>query len=133
MEREPLHILLADDDEGDRLLFTEALSELQSESIVHTVNNGIALMEWLSMDDIHLPDLIFLDLNMPRKDGLSCLKEIKSDEDLKIIFVAIYSTSDTDKDRREAFEHGANAYIAKPNNFDDLKQVLEKTILKAHP
>lgn len=133
MEREPLHILLADDDEGDRLLFTEALSELQSESIVHTVNNGIALMEWLNMDDNHLPDIVFLDLNMPRKDGLSCLREIKSDKKLKNIFVAIYSTSDTDKDKREAFEHDANAYIAKPNNFADLIQILEKTLFRAHP
>jgi len=133
MERDPLHILLADDDEGDRLLFTEALSELESESIVHTVNNGIALMEWLSMEDNQLPDLIFLDLNMPRKDGLSCLVDIKSDEKLRNIFVAIYSTSDTDKDRREAFEHGANAYIAKPNNFTVLKAILGKTVLMAQP
>ena len=129
MENEPLHILLADDDEGDRLLFTEAFSELNFKTVVDTVNNGVQLMEWLRMKNIHLPHFIFLDLNMPRKGGLECLKEIKSDDKLKDISVAIYSTSDSEKDKEEAFRHGANVYIAKPNNFTKLKQVLEKAVL----
>jgi CheY-like chemotaxis protein len=129
MENEPLRILLADDDEGDRLLFTEAFSELSVKTIVDTVNNGIQLMEWLQMKDIRLPDFIFLDLNMPRKGGIDCLKEIRNDEKLKDISVAIYSTSDNDSDKQDAFHHGANVYIAKPNNFTKLKQVLEKAVL----
>ncbi|MBL0007352.1 MAG: response regulator [Saprospiraceae bacterium] len=131
MENEPLHILLADDDEGDRLLFTEAFSELNFKTVVDTVNNGVQLMEWLRMKNIRLPHFIFLDLNMPRKGGLECLKEIKSDDKLKDISVAIYSTSDSEKDKEEAFRHGANVYIAKPNNFTKLKQVLEKAVMTA--
>ena len=77
MEKGPLHILLADDDESDRLLFTEAFAELKLKTIVHTVNDGIQLMEWLNRENKRLPHLIFLDLNMPRKNGLECLIEIK--------------------------------------------------------
>lgn len=132
MENEPLHILLADDDEGDRFLFTEAFSELKIKTIVRTLNDGIQLMEWLNMKDIRLPHFLFLDLNMPRKNGLECLKEIRSNEKLKDIFIAIYSTSENEKDMEETFINGANVYITKPNNFNTLKQVLEKTVITAY-
>lgn len=126
------HILLADDDESDRLLFTEAFSELKIKTTVHTVNNGIQLMEWLNTKSNHLPDLLFLDLNMPRKNGLECLKEIRSNEKLKDISIAIYSTSDNEKDMEETFLNGANIYITKPNNFTILKQVLGKAVMTAY-
>ena len=130
MENAPLHILLADDDENDRQLFKEAFSELNIKTIVRTVNNGIQLMQWLNRKNIRLPDLLFLDLNMPRKNGLECLKEIKSNEKLKDISISIYSTSDNEKDIEETFLNGANVYITKPNNFNKLKQVLEKAVMK---
>ena len=130
MEHAPLHILLADDDENDRLLFKDAFLELKIKTIVRTVNNGIQLMEWLNRKNIRLPDLLFLDLNMPRKNGLECLKEIKSNEKLKGISISIYSTSDNEKDIEETFLNGANVYITKPNNFSKLKQVLEKVVMK---
>lgn len=132
MKRQPLHILLADDDESDRLLFTEAFAELKIKTIVRTVNNGVQLMERLNMENIPLPHLLFLDLNMPQKNGIECLKEIKSDEKLKDIFVAIYSTSENDKDMEVTFLNGANVYITKPNNFNTLKQVLEKAVSTAY-
>lgn len=131
MENEPIHILLADDDENDRLLFTEAFSELDIKTVVHTVNNGMQLMERLKMNNTRLPNLLFLDLNMPRKNGLECLKEIKSDEKLKDISIAIYSTSDNEKDIEETFRNGANVYITKPNNFNMLKEVLNKAVMTA--
>ena len=131
MENEPLHILLADDDEGDRLLFTDAFTELKIKTIVRTVNNGIQLIEWLNMKNIRLPHLLFLDLNMPRKSGLECLKEIRSNEKLKDISIAIYSTSDNETDIEETFRNGANVYITKPNDFKMLKQVLEKAVMTA--
>lgn len=131
MGNKPLHILLADDDEADRLIFTEAFLELKIKTIVRTVNDGIQLMESLREKGTHLPYIIFLDLNMPRKNGLDCLKEIRSDEKLKDIFVVIYSTSDNEKDMEETFIFGANVYIAKPNNFDKLKQVLERAVATA--
>lgn len=132
MEKEPLHILLADDDEDDRLLFTEAFSELNIKTIVRTVNNGIQLMERLNMKNIRLPHLLFLDLNMPRKNGLECLKEIRSDKKLKGISIAIYSTSGTEKDMEETFRNGANVYITKPNDFNILKQILEKVVVTTY-
>jgi len=127
-----LHILLADDDEADRLLFTDAFSELESKTIVHSVKNGTELMEWLSKEDVQLPDLLFLDINMPRKDGLECLKEIRSNEKLKKIIIAIYSTSDSEKDMDETFLNGANVYITKPSNFSVLKATLNTAVRTSH-
>ena len=127
-----MHILLADDDEADRLLFTDAFSELESKTIVHSVKNGTELMEWLSKEDVQLPDLLFLDINMPRKDGLECLKEIRSNEKLKKIIIAIYSTSDSEKDMDETFLNGANVYITKPSNFSVLKATLNTAVRTSH-
>lgn len=131
MEKATLHILLADDDESDRLLFTDAFAEIKIKTIVNTVNDGVQLMEWLNKESNGLPHIIFLDLNMPRKNGLECLKEIKNIEKLKDVFVAIYSTSDHKKDMEETFLNGANVYITKPDSFIKLKTVLEKAVVTA--
>ncbi|MDP3436988.1 MAG: response regulator [Bacteroidales bacterium] len=132
MNNEPFQILLADDDEGDRLLFKLAFSELKIKTVVRTVNDGAQLMEWLNVEEIPVPYLLFLDLNMPLKNGLECLKEIKSNEKLKDIFIAIYSTSDNEKDMDETFYNGANVYITKPNDFNILKEILEKVVMSAY-
>jgi CheY-like chemotaxis protein len=132
MNNKALNILLADDDLVDRLIFTEAFSELKIKTTVQTVNNGVELMKWLNEKDAHLPHLLFLDLNMPIKDGLQCLKEIRSDEKLKNISVAIYSTSNNQKDIEETFTNGANIYITKPSDFNILKQVLEKAVMTTY-
>jgi CheY-like chemotaxis protein len=132
MNNELFHILLADDDEGDRLLFKEAFSELKIKTIVNITNNGMELMEYLNNKKVQLPDVIFLDLNMPRKNGLECLIEIREHPKLKDISVAIYSTSDNEKDMEDTFRHGANVYITKPNDFNILKQVLEKAVMTAY-
>lgn len=132
MENSTLFILLADDDESDRLLFIEAFLDLKIKTIVSSVNNGMKLMEWLNTKNIRLPDILFLDLNMPQKNGLECLKEIKSNEKLKAISVVIYSTSDNTKDMEESFLNGANIYIIKPNNFKKLKRVLERAVMTTY-
>ncbi|PKO99836.1 MAG: response regulator [Bacteroidetes bacterium HGW-Bacteroidetes-8] len=132
MNNEPFNILLADDDEGDTLLFKLAFSELKIKTIVNTVSDGVKLMEWLINEENTLPYLLFLDLNMPLKNGLECLKEIKSNNKLKEIFIAIYSTSDNEKDMDETFYNGANVYITKPNDFNLLKQTLEKVVMTAY-
>ncbi len=129
MMQEPLYILLADDDETDRLLFKEAFEELKMKTMVTMVNDGVALMNYLIDSKNTLPHLLFLDLNMPLKNGLTCLKEIKSIEKLNKISIAIYSTSASEKDMEETFLGGANVYIKKPNDFHKLKKVLEKAIL----
>ncbi len=132
MDNEPLLILLADDDEADRIIFTEALSDLRINTTVITVNDGVALMAWLNRKEILLPHLLFLDLNMPRKNGLECLKEIRSNEKLKEVCIGIYSTSDNEKDMEETFLNGANMYITKPADYNILKQVLEKAVLTTY-
>jgi len=128
MNSEPYLILLADDDEADRMLFIEAFSELKIKTAVTTVNDGIQLMDWLHKQDNPKPHFLFLDLNMPRKNGLECLREIRSDKNLKELFVAIYSTSASDKDVAETFQEGANVYVTKPNEFKALKQLLYKAV-----
>lgn len=128
MEKEYIHIILADDDEDDRLFFTDAFSELKMSTKVQTYNDGVALMEYLNKDEAILPNVLFLDLNMPRKNGIECLQEIKSNDKFKDIAIAIYSTSSSEEHIEETFVLGANVYIKKPNDFNKLKKVLSDVI-----
>lgn len=127
-----LKIVLADDDESDRINFVDAFEELKIKSEVNTVNDGVNLMEYLEKRSGNLPDIVFLDLNMPRKNGLECLKEIRQNPRLKEIIVAIYSTSSSEKDIDSTLINGANVYIKKPNDFETLKQVLDKIVRAAY-
>ena len=131
-DNKSLNIILADDDESDRLNFKEALEELKIKIIVHTVNDGVELMDYLTKDGNPPPSLLFLDLNMPRKNGIECLKEIRKNDKLKDVVVAIYSTSSSEGDIEETFINGANVYIKKPNDFGVLKQTLDKVVRAAH-
>lgn len=124
MERDYIYIILADDDEDDRLFFTDAFSELKISTKVQTCNNGVELMEYLKKDDSVLPNVLFLDLNMPMKNGIECLDEIKADKRFDDIIIAIYSTSSSEEHIEETFVKGANIYIKKPNDFNELKKVL---------
>jgi len=129
MNGKSIKILLADDDEADRLLFREAFDELNVGTSVETVNDGDELMHLMqSTEADSLPHILFLDINMPRKNGLECLKEIRADKKYKEVSVAIYSTSSSENDMQETFLNGANVYIHKPNDFQKLKKVLEKAI-----
>ena len=128
MTNQPIYVLLADDDEDDRLFFMDAFEEIKIKTVVQTVNDGHELMEHLSKPDSVLPDVLFLDLNMPRKTGMDCLNEIKKMDKLKDIAIAIYSTSASEEDIEETFIKGANVYIKKPNDFSALKKVLSEVI-----
>lgn len=128
MTHDELFILLADDDEDDRLFFKDAIEELKVRTVVNTVNDGVQLMDYLNTPDVQLPDVVFLDLNMPRKDGMECLREIRSDARLKDLSIAIYSTSSSEEDIEETFVRGANIYIKKPNDFAALKKILSEVI-----
>lgn len=128
MQHEPLNILLADDDEDDRLFFKEAFDEIKIKTKVQTVNDGVELMKYLNSKDVVLPHILFLDLNMPLKTGLECLKEIRETKALKDLSVAIYSTSGSEEDIEKTFIKGANVYIKKPNDFSTLKRVLSEVI-----
>jgi CheY-like chemotaxis protein len=128
MLKEFLTITLADDDQDDRMFFTEAFDELKINTIVNTCQDGTALMEYLNDPTTILPNIIFLDLNMPRKNGLECLMEIKKNKRFNHIAIAIYSTSASEEDIENTFIHGANIYIKKPSDFSTLKKVLSEVV-----
>jgi len=128
MYYDPLHIVLADDDDDDRLFFKDAIADVKVKTVVAMVNDGVELMDYLNKPDLRLPNLVFLDLNMPRKSGMECLKEIRSNPKLKDLVIAIYSTSGLEKDIEETFVKGANIYIKKPSDFQVLKTLLDKVI-----
>lgn len=128
MVKEYTSIILADDDEDDRVFFTEAFDELKINTKVNTFKDGVELMEFLNQDDIQIPEIIFLDLNMSKKNGLECLKEIKSNEKFADTAIAIYSTSSSEEHIEETFVRGANIYIKKPNDFNTLKKILSEVV-----
>ena len=128
MQTDYIHIILADDDEDDRLFFTDAFSELKIDTKVNTFNDGVELMNYLNSEDAVLPQVLFLDLNMPKKNGLECLAEIKSNNKFEDIAIAIYSTSSSEEHIEETFVNGANIYIKKPNDFETLKKILSDVV-----
>jgi CheY-like chemotaxis protein len=128
MKHDELYVLLADDDDDDRLFFKDAIDKVKVKTVVNMVNDGVELMEYLNNSTTRLPNLVFLDLNMPRKGGMECLKEIRANNELKDLSIAIYSTSGLEKDIEETFINGANIYIKKPNDFEELKKILATVI-----
>lgn len=119
-------VYLADDDADDRFLFEEALMEVRKNVKITMLNNGEQLMKCLDEKKTHQPNLIFLDLNMPLKNGIECLEEIKKDNDLKNIPVIIFSTSTLNETINQVYTKGANYYMCKPDNFGTLKLLLDK-------
>ncbi len=128
----PLTILLADDDPADRLLFKEALEELPIASQLTTVNNGEELMKRLKKRGSKLPDVLFLDINMPRKNGFASLAEIKLNARLQNIPVIILSTASNEQMENikinQVFNDAAHYYIRKPNTFSELKKVIQRVL-----
>jgi len=127
-----LRIFLTDDDEDDRLIFKEILEEMDVKTFVQTTGNCEELFTALNRKNSPLPHLLFLDLNMPQKNGIECLKEIRSNREYDDISIAIYSASTDQKDIDETFQHGANIYITKPNDYTVLKNVLNKAVSMTH-
>jgi CheY-like chemotaxis protein len=124
-----LNVMLADDDADDRLFFKEAFKEVKIKHNITEFIDGEKLTSHLTDSTNPLPDIIFLDLNMPRKSGLECLREIRSDRRLKDITIAIYSTSLSEDDIENTFVAGANVYIQKPNDFVKLVKILNSIML----
>ncbi|MCM4168189.1 Regulator of RpoS [Arenibacter antarcticus] len=128
MTADHLFIMLADDDEDDCMFFQDALDELSLAVSLKTVNNGEALMNYLESNLTNLPQLIFLDLNMPCKSGFECLIELKQNDMLKQLPVIIYSTSSNPEVMDELYNQGALYYIRKPAAFSKLKDVIKKAV-----
>lgn len=120
----PLNILLADDDSNDRFFFDLALKKISIATKLKTVIDGEKLMEYLSKNSEHLPDVLFLDLNMPRINGNECLNKIKSNPKLRHLPVIIYSTSLIDTIADVLYNNGAHYYLRK-RDLDELAEILQ--------
>ncbi len=139
----PVEILLVEDDPADVLLTQEALLGSKIRNNLHVVDDGVEALAFLRQEstyrDVPRPDLILLDLNMPRKDGREVLADIKEDPDLKTIPVAVLTTSSQDEDILKSYELHANCYITKPVGLEQFATVVQSlddfwfTIVKLPP
>ena len=116
-------ILLADDDRDDAEMFCEALADINGNIICHCAENGSEALKILGKQN-EMPNVVFLDLNMPIMNGWECLKELKQDDRYKNIPVIMISTSSHKNDMDTAANLGAVCYFVKPTNFKDLKEIL---------
>lgn len=121
-------VVLVDDDEDDRFLFSEAFDSLKMNTKLALFKNGQEFIDYLEKAASEIPEVVFLDLNMPVKNGLDCLQYLRKNSRFKDVFVAIYSTSSSPEDMNITLTHGANIYIQKPNNFKTLTAVIDKSL-----
>jgi chemotaxis family two-component system response regulator Rcp1 len=124
----PIDILLVEDSPTDRLIAIEALKQALIINNMHTVENGVEAMAYLRREgkyaDAARPDVILLDLNLPRKDGREVLLEIKNDDLLKFIPVVVLTTSDAEEDVISSYAHHANSFIKKPIDFSRFAEIV---------
>lgn len=124
----PIEILLVEDSPSDTELTVEALREAKLRNHLSTVEDGVQAMEFLHRQgpfaNAPRPDVILLDLNLPRKDGRQVLAEIKADDRLKAIPVVVLTTSRAEQDVLRAYQLNANCYITKPVDFDQFLEVV---------
>lgn len=124
--------LLVDDDTDDSFLFGEVLAEVDPTIQFETASNGQEALEHLVTEGKPLPDVIFMDLNMPRMDGKQCLFEIKQNERLQHIPVMMYTTSSHSTDIEQSMQLGAICFITKPSDSKELKNILSIIANNAH-
>ncbi|MRX41748.1 response regulator [Flavobacterium sp. LC2016-23] len=122
------NIYLADDDDDDRSMFVEALQEVDSSVILTQAEDGKQLLEILHSDPDPLPEVIFLDINMPKVDGFECLEQIKQDTNLKKLPIVMLSTSSDPVTIDKALELGASVYAVKPSSFEGLKTLIKNAL-----
>ncbi|MHA4811054.1 response regulator [Flavitalea flava] len=128
MPSNELLVLLADDDIDDCLFFKEALEDLPIATSLTIVNDGDQLMKLLIKNSSQLPHVLFLDINMPRKNGFECLTEIKRNDKLKAIPVIMYSTSSQQDVMDRLYQEGARHFIRKPFDFQEFKRVIHNSL-----
>lgn len=124
----PLLIYLADDDQDDRMLFKEALDEIDTGIAIEDFDNGVTLMDNLLNRNKRLPDIIYLDLNMPLMNGEECLYDIRNEPELVHIPIVIYSTYVDEASANLLREKGANLFLEKPDTFNKLKNLVRKSL-----
>ncbi|OHB79089.1 MAG: hypothetical protein A2V98_03995 [Planctomycetes bacterium RBG_16_64_12] len=127
---QPARILLVEDGHVQALLIRTALADLPQLDLLHVAKDGVEAIEFLRREiesaGEQLPDVILLDINMPKKDGFEVLAELKSDPVLRRVPVVVFTTSDSQEDVDRAYAQGANTFIAKPVTLGDLKRVLDR-------
>jgi CheY-like chemotaxis protein len=128
MNLNKLNILLADDDTDDCIFFKEALEELLLSTHLTTVHDGEQLMQLLTNETNVLPHVLFLDLNMPRKNGFECLTEIKLSSKLKQLPVIVFSTSFEQEVVNQLYKNGAQYFIRKPSEFSQFKKIIQLSL-----
>jgi len=128
MHSKQLNIMLADDDMDDCNFFKEALEALPISTKLKTVHDGDQLMNHLTAGKEQLPHVLFLDINMPCKNGFECLSEIKQNPELKDLPVVMFSTSRAEDKINILFKTGADVYIRKPANFAQLVQLIHHAL-----
>jgi len=131
-EGKMITIVLADDDPDDRKLTQDAFAENRLVNVLHCVEDGEELMDYLhrrgkydNLGSEPLPGLILLDLNMPRKDGREALKEIKADANLRRIPIVVLTTSKAEEDILRSYDLGVNSYVTKPVTFKSLVELVK--------
>ena len=126
----PIEVLLVEDDPGDVLMTREAFTEHRLRNRLNVVSDGDEALAYLRQEGVHQdaprPDLILLDLNLPRRDGRQVLEEIKSDPELRRIPVVVLTTSQADEDILRSYQLHANAYVTKPVDFERFVGVVKQ-------
>jgi CheY-like chemotaxis protein len=140
---EPIDVLLVEDDPGDTLMIREAFADNKVHNALVCVPDGVEAMRFLRREGEHAdarrPDLILLDLNLPRKDGREVLAEIKGDAQLRTIPVVVLTTSQAEEDVLRSYQLHANAYVTKPVDFERFIEVVRQiddffvTVVKLPP
>lgn len=130
--KKPITLLMAEDDEDDRMFAEEALEESRLANDLYTVENGEELVQYMrgegeyaDRDTYPLPDLILLDLNMPKMDGREALHEIKHDPGIRQTPVVVLTTSQAEEDIYKTYDMGVSSYISKPVTFENLVKVMQ--------
>ncbi|MBN2623835.1 MAG: response regulator [Acidimicrobiales bacterium] len=126
----PIEVLLVEDDEGDVLMTREALAEGKVLNHLHVVGDGVDALAFLRRSgayaDATRPDLVLLDLNLPKRDGRQVLQDIKGDDDLRRIPVVVLTTSEAEEDVLRSYDLHANAYVTKPVDFERFVDVIRQ-------
>ncbi len=128
MKTDTTHILLVDDDQDDKMFFEDVLDELDIATNFEHCPNGPEALRRLADGKGQLPDIVFLDLNMPIMSGEECLERIRANRILKSVKVVIYSTSYNPETADMLYEKGADYYLRKPATYEKLKQAILKAI-----
>ncbi len=130
MNADLISVLLVEDDPGDVLLIREAFTDHKVGNVLSVVSDGVEAMQFVRGEGEYAgnerPDLVLLDLNLPRKSGAEVLAEIKADPELSTIPVIVLTTSEAEEDVLRSYKSHANAYITKPVDFDRFKQIVHQ-------